>query len=98
MSAHSESVVTVSLAVLGMLAICLGSFVGSVAPGDGQTGMIVFPLYAIGAVLGLASIWSCVATKAPRDVWIGVLALATMAIGSVAWCIVASIQHTHDRM
>jgi hypothetical protein len=40
----------------GLILICFGSFLAAAVPGDGQTGMIVFPLWFVGGWLGLVAI------------------------------------------
>lgn len=84
----------VTLAVLGASFICFGSFFAIVAPGDGQTGMIAFPAWAIGACSGMSAISkSASASKATKK---AVGAIAVVAIGSVVWSLVASMTYTQN--
>jgi len=85
--------VTIGIAVLATLLICAGSFFGIVAPGDGQTGMITFPLWFLGAVLGVWAIRLSLVAGSPRGHRWVVLLLAIIAFASVVWSFVASQQY-----
>ena len=90
-----SSIAIVVLAVLGTVAICLGSFVAIVAPGDGQTGMVTFPLFFLGSMLGIGSIIGFLATRPGSGTGWCVAALAAIAIGSVIWSYLASAAYEH---
>lgn len=87
-----NSVAILALAILGAGAIGLGSFVVIVAPGDGQTGMVAFPLWGIGALLGIGSILGLLIAKPGRAVGGPVAGLALLAIGSVVWSYVVCMR------
>ena len=72
-----------SLAAIGALLICVGSLLIILAPGDGQTGMIAFPLWALGTLLGMVSIILCLGVKAQQVEWLIIAICAVVAIGSV---------------
>ena len=80
------------LAVIGLLLIGFGSFLGIAAPGDGQTGMFAFPLWFMGAICGVAAIVIALARRTSALERLGVLVCAVLAIASVVWVFVASDQ------
>ncbi|HTQ08848.1 MAG TPA: hypothetical protein VMI31_02135 [Fimbriimonadaceae bacterium] len=86
-------VLALVLAFLGCGAICLGSLFGIAAPGDGQTGMFLFPLWGIGAILGIASIANAYAARARTWAWLAIALLALVAIASVVWSFIASARY-----
>lgn len=74
--------------------ICLGSFFGIVAPGDGQTGMFLYPLWGIGGVLGVYAIVGVFKAHSSSVVRLIVIILACIALTSVIWSFVASAQYS----
>lgn len=72
-----------SLAAIGALLICVGSLLVILAPGDGQTGMTTFPLWALGALLGMVSVVLCLGVKAVQMEWLIIAICAFVSIGSV---------------
>ena len=68
------------LAVGGSILICLGSFVAYAAPGDGQTGMVCFPLWGLGGLMGISSV---VIGGFKRNYMLFILPLAIISIYSV---------------
>lgn len=72
-----------TLAIVGTLLICLGSFVGIQAPRDGQTGMVVFPAWFIGGALILGVFLYVGPSRT-------ILAMSAISIASVVWCLWAS--------
>jgi len=83
---------TITLAFVGTALICAGSFFAIVAPGDGQTGMVTFPLWVLGAVAGIVALGRAARGDARSEV----LILAGIAIASVVWSFLASVQYSRD--
>lgn len=81
------------LATVGCTLICIGSFVAISAPGDGQTGMVTFPLWLIGGALGIVTIVSYVAQGAQRSGGGWLILLGGISIGSVIWSFAAASRY-----
>ena len=86
----------VLIAVAGAFLVCFGSMFGILAPGDGQTGMLLFPLWGAGGVLGVISIVLSWQRRAP--IWQrGVIViLALGALVSVVWSFVAAQSYSAE--
>lgn len=83
-------------AVVGLLLIAFGSLIVVAAPGDGQTGMVVFPLLGIGGTLGIIAIvraWNIRSIEPVAIVVVGTC--AAIAAAFVAWAIIASSRYSH---
>jgi hypothetical protein len=80
-------------AVFGALAIGCGSLIGIAAPGDGQTGMTIFPMWGLGAMLGLFAVAMCISSRASAAVWSVVVVCALIAIGSVVKCVDVTMKY-----
>src|SRR5688572_10319598 len=87
----------VGLALIGAMSICFGSYIGGTIPGDGQTGMVVYPCYGLGAWLGIMALVMANA-RAGRRARPVVWALAAIAAGSIVWMFVASEQWSQRMM
>ena len=61
------------------------SDLGRAAPGDGQTGMVTYPLWGLGALLGTAAIVAAIVLRSNWRYWLAVAIFAAMAIASVVW-------------
>ena len=86
----------VLLAAFGAALICYGSFFLIVVPGD-ETGMVAFPPWVIGTVLGIWAILLASRTPpSPRKTWIGIILFAAISLGSVVWSIVAGARYSAD--
>jgi len=84
------------MAGLGCLSICGGSFFVIMAPGDGQTAMVAYPLWGIGAAFGLTSMTNSLEAGVSRETRRIVAALAMIAVLSVVWGYVASVQYESE--
>ncbi|MBV6458382.1 MAG: hypothetical protein HONBIEJF_01509 [Fimbriimonadaceae bacterium] len=75
-------------AVAAMLLIVFGSRIAAAAPGDGQTGMVTFPLWVLGGWLGVGAIkdaWE-VRSETPAAL-VGVGLCMLVAVVSIAWSV-----------
>ncbi len=86
------------LAVVAFLLVTLGSFLVGVAPGDGQTGMVAIPLWLLGAIFGVAAIFSSRDRSATAQVRTGVLVLALLAGVSVVWSVISAMQYSPKQL
>ena len=77
----------------GTVLIVLGSLVAVAAPGDGQTAMVTYPLWLCGGVLGIMAIASAIVGRARRRGWVVIGLFALIAISSVVWALVVSINY-----
>ncbi|MGV3617871.1 MAG: hypothetical protein ACO1SV_21305 [Fimbriimonas sp.] len=86
-----------TLAIGGTLLICAGSAIGMLAPGDGQTGMIVFPAWLLGGMAGLVALLLVLFDRGARPAW-GIVAIcAIVAFSSVAGVFQASEAYERER-
>ena len=88
--------IPIVLGLIGAVLICFGSIVAIAAPGDGQTGMVTFPLWLLGGCAGVAAI--VFALKEPRSigVLVCVAVFAAAAVGSVVSSFVASSRYSSE--
>lgn len=84
------------LAVLGTVAICLGSQVVVAAPGDGQTCVVTIPLWFLGGVSGAVSLTGLLISKPDGYVGAWVAGLAAISVGSVVRCYVVCAKLERD--
>jgi|GEM_PF-4035239 len=75
--------IVLALAASGSAFVLFGSFIAAAAPNDGQTGMVLFPMYAIGGVLGVVSLVGCWIGRVPWPTALAVACLLGLAIFSV---------------
>jgi peptidoglycan/LPS O-acetylase OafA/YrhL len=86
----------VVLGILGCGAICFGSLVAGTFPGDGQTGMVAFPLWIVGGAFGITALLMAAFRREDRPSLLALLALAVLAIGSVFWSYKASERYIEE--
>ena len=89
--------IVLALAVTGTALICFGSWTVARAPGDGQTGMVVYPLYLFGGALGIFAIIRASRQAVPGVVVGAIWLLAAISIASVVWGFVATMQYERER-
>lgn len=71
------------LSVLATFLVCIGSLVVILAPGDGQTGMVAFPLWLAGGVLWLVSFGLAMFSERNLGPWWSVVVLGLLSRASV---------------
>lgn len=71
--------------LLGCILFCFGSLIAIAAPGDGQTGMVVFPCWFVGGGLIVAGLARSVNLKTPTWGRIPIALCAFISLGSAAW-------------
>jgi hypothetical protein len=86
-----------TLAVAGTLLICAGSAIGMLAPGDGQTGMVVLPAWFLGGMAGLAALLLVIFDQEARSAWGIVAVCAIVAFASVAGVFQATSAYEQER-
>jgi hypothetical protein len=77
------AVAVIIVAVLGLVALCLGIFVILAAPGDGQTMMVVLPVLLFAAALCLLAAVAAWLSRLPGGLTWTVTGLAVAAV--LAW-------------
>lgn len=88
---------TLGGAVGGFLLIAMGSLIATLAPGDGQTGMVVYPGWIAGAILGAMSLDSAFRSPDNRGLRGVVVALALLAVATVGGAFVAVLRYEAPR-
>jgi hypothetical protein len=83
----------VLLAIFGAGFTCLGSLVIVMAPGDGQTGIVAFPLLCLGGVLGITAILLALSKAVISEARYIIAFIALVATGSVLASFVACPLH-----
>ena len=84
------------LGIAGCGAICFGSIVAGTFPGDGQTGMVAFPLWLLGGALGITALLMAAFRPEDRRSLPILLVLAALATGSVFWSYKASERYVEE--
>lgn len=79
----------ISYALFGSIFICHGSWIAYQCPNDGQTGVVVFPLYFLGGVMGIGAISICRRYDVRWYTWTVVVLSAVVAVGSIVLAILS---------
>ena len=78
------------MALVGTVLIVFGSSIGASAPGDGQTGMVMFPLWGLGGAAGISAM--VIANRFPeaKRIWPVIIGLTIISLLSIGWSFRAS--------